>query len=611
MEEQRGRPQPDSHYLKILLPRSVRWKLAVNFVGSVVVSLIETGAILLLLPLMETLSGKPPTGTFFGILTRLLGTTEQEALVGALMIAVVTGFIAKDVFTLAFRWWASGFTVRLQAATSAHIFEYLLKAPYSVHLQRGTPDMMRSVGDAVAMFYGRVVSGTLGAASEAVTILTILVAMLTLMPLPTLAILAYFGVASLIFIRIIRPRVVAAGERQILAGRESFEWFLRGFGGIKEIQLRHAQGYFVNGYRTWTLRSALAGRESNFLAELPKYLLEVLFILGLGVLILSITASGLATSLFGMLAVLAAAAFRILPSITRLLANITTMRSGQRGKEILYDELAREERYEATAPHPSQARLPFRDRLELRDVTFQYEDADEPVLRGVNLTVPVGTSVAIVGGSGAGKTTLANIILGLLTPTDGRMLADGRDISDQLSEWQNNLAMVPQEVYLMDAPLATNIAFDEPEHSIDPGRLQRAVEQAQLTDFVENAPDGLATRFGERGSRLSGGQRQRIGIARALYRQPSLLLLDEATSALDNETERRITDTIHALHGEVTLIVIAHRLSTVRDVDVVVLLEQGRVVDAGTFDELRARNAEFAHLVELGDLGGPEGGAPE
>jgi len=180
-------------------------------------------------------------------------------------------------------------------------------------------------------------------------------------------------------------------------------------------------------------------------------------------------------------------------------------------------------------------------------------------------------------------------------------------VDSHLSEWQNNLAIVPQEVYLMDTSLANNIAFDKPDDQIDRARLQRAVRQAQLTDFVESVPGGLDARFGERGSRLSGGQRQRIGIARALYREPLLLLLDEATSALDNETERRITDTIHALHGQVTLIVIAHRLSTVRDADVVVLLEQGRVVDAGTFDELRTRNADFAHLVELGDLSAEAG----
>ena len=603
------RPHPDSHYLKALLPPHVRWKLAANFAGSVAVSLIETASILLLLPLMQILSGQTPSGTFFDVLTGLLGTSEQDALIGALLLAVVTGFIVKDVFTVVFRWWVSGFTVRLQVATSARIFEHLLKAPYAVHLKRGTSDMMRSVGDAVSMFFGRVVGGTLGAAIESVTIVTILAAMLALMPLPTLAVLAYFGLASLIFVRIIRPRVVAAGERQMMAGREAFEWFLWGFGGIKEIQLRHAQDHFVTGYRTWSLRGALAGRESNFLAELPKYLLEVLFIVGLAVLILSVSLTGSPSALFGMLAVLAAAAFRILPSITRLLANLTTVRGGVTAKELLFDELAREEEYTERAPKPSRRRLPLTRSLEVQDVAFQYEDADEPVLRGVTLTVPVGTSVAIVGGSGAGKTTLANIILGLLSPTGGRLLADGVDVGAHLSEWQNNLAIVPQEVYLMDTSLANNIAFDEPDEAIDRARLHRAVEQAQLTDFVEGVPGGLDARFGERGSRLSGGQRQRIGIARALYRQPALLLLDEATSALDNETERRITDTIHALHGQVTLIVIAHRLSTVRDADVVVLLEQGRVADAGTFDELRARNADFAHLVELGDLSAEVRGA--
>lgn len=598
------RPKPDSYYLQILLPPAVQAKLVINLVGSVSVSLIETASILLLLPLMQVMSGAPATGPFFDVLTRFLGTSDQDRLVSALLSAVVAGFIVKDVFTVGFRWWVSGFTARQQVDTSSRIFEYLLRAPYGLHLKRGTSEMMRSVGDAVSLFYARIVGGTLGLATEVVTILTIVGAMLIITPLQTLLALVYFGVASLIFARVIRPRVVAAGERQVRAGREAFEWFLWGFGGIKEIQLRHSQEHFVNGYRKWFLKSSLAGREAGFLAELPKYLLEVLFIIGLGVLVISVPTSESSASMFGTLAVLAAAAFRLLPSVARLLSGVSTIRSGTFAKDLLFDELAREEAERHTVNLPTSSRLPFSHALELRDITFAYEGAPDPVLREVSLTVPAGKTVAIVGGSGAGKTTLANIILGLLTPTSGQMLVDGFKAAERMSEWQNNLAIVPQEVYLTDTSLANNIAFDQHPDRIDRARLDRAVKQSQLTDLVENVIGGLDARFGERGSRLSGGQRQRIGIARALYREPTLLLLDEATSSLDNETERRITETLARLHGQITLVVIAHRLSTVRDADIVVLMKQGRVADQGTFEELKGRNDEFAHLVELGDLSG-------
>jgi ABC-type multidrug transport system fused ATPase/permease subunit len=216
--------------------------------------------------------------------------------------------------------------------------------------------------------------------------------------------------------------------------------------------------------------------------------------------------------------------------------------------------------------------------------------------------VPAGTSLALVGTSGAGKSTLVDVMLGLQRPTGGRILADGVDIGERLPQWQANISMVPQDVYLLDNSLRENIHFalaSDPTHDED---LMMVVEQAQLGDLLSELPEGLDTSVGERGTRLSGGQRQRVGIARALYRRPQLLVLDEATSALDNETERRITSTIETLHGQVTVVVVAHRLSTVRRCDQIAFLEAGRVAAIGTFEEVCRANATFAHLVELGTL---------
>ena len=236
----------------------------------------------------------------------------------------------------------------------------------------------------------------------------------------------------------------------------------------------------------------------------------------------------------------------------------------------------------------------------VRGLTFAYADQpDTLVLRGVDLDIRAGRTVAVVGSSGAGKSTFIDILLGLHRPLDGEVTAGGTSIFANLPAWQRALAVVPQDVMLLDETLRANIAFDE---EVDDERLSEAVARAQLNDLVRGLPEGLDTEVGERGVRLSGGQRQRIGIARALYRRPAMLVLDEATSALDNETERRLTDTIESLRGTMTMVIVAHRLSTVRHCDQLIFMSQGRVATVGTFDEVAAANAEFAHLVALGQL---------
>lgn len=422
------------------------------------------------------------------------------------------------------------------------------------------------------------------------------------MPLQTVIMAVYFGLAATLFIRIVRPRLKRASEESLEAGREAMEYMLWGFGGIKEIQIRHSQQHFVAGYLRWSKQGIRAFRTNAFLIDLPKYILEILLILGLAVLIISVTASGSGPQLFGTLGLTAAAAFRLLPSITRMVASVVTARSGEPGKELLFDELDRESQHPLHPDSATKERMPFAHAVTLEDVQFSYDGTPAPVLRGLNLTLPYGKSIAIVGGSGAGKTTLANILLGLLNPDSGTIRVDDREVELSDPKWQNNVAIVPQEVYMMDSTLAENIAFDQNLEDIDRERLDRAVEQAQLTDLVQGVFGGLDAKFGERGSRLSGGQKQRIGIARALYRNPRILVLDEATSALDNETERKITDTIKSLHGQMTVVVIAHRLSTVRDADSIALMEEGRVVDEGTFDELVLSSPQFAHLAKLGTL---------
>lgn len=302
-----------------------------------------------------------------------------------------------------------------------------------------------------------------------------------------------------------------------------------------------------------------------------------------------------------VLGVFAAAALRLLPTLNRVMATIAGIRSGSVGMRLLVNDLRELDKdgYHDESPRSQET---FFGDIELRDVRFQFPDADDPVINDVNAVVKEGDSTAFVGSSGAGKSTIVDIILGLLVPSSGEVLCGGRSIHDDLPTWYSTLGVVPQDVFLIDDTLRSNIAFGIDPSDVDQDLLNDAISRALLDDLVSSLPEELDTRLGERGVRISGGQRQRVGIARALYRQPRYLVLDEATSALDNATEHEITQTIDALAGTVTVILVAHRLSTVRHSDQVIYLNKGLVEAAGAFEEVVDQSPEFAHQVKLGRL---------
>jgi ABC-type multidrug transport system fused ATPase/permease subunit len=296
----------------------------------------------------------------------------------------------------------------------------------------------------------------------------------------------------------------------------------------------------------------------------------------------------------------AVAGFRLLPGLVRISNSNQALQGGIPALQLVLDALA----LPATPPDPValDPATVFRSGLVLRDVSFRYPGADVDALTDVDLEVSPGDTVALVGPSGAGKSTLIDVVMGLHPPTGGELLVDGRPMGELRAAWQRGIGLVPQDIFLLDATIAENLAFGDRPDEIDRAALEEAVEMAQLGDLVAELPAGLGTVVGERGVRLSGGQRQRLGIARALYRRPRLLVLDEATSALDSVTEAKITGTLRALRGRLTIITIAHRLSTVRDADRLVLMAEGRVVDEGPFEQLRARNDSFRRLIDVAAL---------
>ncbi len=584
----------------IVVGPAARRKLVLGVIGSVFVAFLEVVAVAAVLPLMLMLTGQGDNNGFVAWLRTVLGGATDTQLATALAGTVLVIFVARSLLTMAFRWWMSGVLMRQEVDTSVRLLRYYLCAPYRLHLQRSTAEFIRNLNDAVQAAYATVIAAGIGVLTDLATITAMAITLLVLMPVPTLIVIAYFGLASIVFQRFTRPRTEAAGVTMIEATGSLFRAALQAIGGFKEIRIRGTAPHFVNAYEASRREAAQARRVVGFLTELPKHAMEILFVLGIGVMTAAVFWQNTTGSALAMLALFAAAGFRVLPSVVRALSGANTMRSGLPSLRVVADDLRAAEEME-----PRLSRSPGRTTLDhviaVESVGFAYANGP-PVLTDVSCRVAKGSAVAFVGSSGAGKSTLIDIILGLHHPTSGRVTVDGRDIAEDLGRWQSSIGMVPQSVYLLDGTVRENVAFGIPEADIDSRALDEAIHAAQLSDVVDGLADGISTALGEGATRLSGGQRQRLGIARALYHRPEVLIFDEATSALDNETEHRITSTMRSLRGAVTLIVVAHRLSTVRFCDQIVLMEAGRVVAVGSFEDLVSSNADFRRMVELGDL---------
>lgn len=577
--------------------------IAATFV-SVAIALLDTAAIALVYPVVELAVGGEVTGGVLNRISTLLGEAEPRRLTVILTVTVVALFVIKDVFALVYSWWLSGFKALERVRLQTRMLRHFLEAPYTEISRRSSSDMIRTLSDAITQVFGTTVFGLMSLVSNVMSIIAIVVALLISAPIPTLVVLVYFGLTTLVYFTVIKPIALRAGLASAQASVDGWRTALAALGGIKELSLRQTGAFFVERFHDAILRGARAGRTAEFLSGLPRYLLEILFILAIGVFLVLATRAQSGAATLGAVSVFVVAGFRVIPAVTGLLGNLTQLRFGAPYLDIVVAEI-REARRNRASSDESGPRLPFARLLEVDGVSFRYPAGSREVLRDVTVSIPHGSSVALVGSSGAGKTTLADIMLGLHQPTAGRIVVDDVDIAGRRPRWQQNLGYVAQDIFLLDATLAENIAFDKDRADIDPALLTQAIRQAQLEELVAELPDGVESQLGERGARLSGGQRQRVGIARALYRRPELLVLDEATSALDNETEHRISQTIAALHGQITVIIIAHRLSTIRHCDQVVFMSEGRVDAVGSFDEVRARSAEFARLVRLGSLETP------
>ena len=585
--------------LRVTGARPSQW-VAGTVIASITLAALDMLGVAAMVPLMQLVTTDGPLTGANRMIADQLGTRDLHVLIPVVAGIVVVAFLVKSAGSLLFRWWLLGRTTRVSALASVELMRRYVMAPYSAHRQRSLSTIYRNINDASTQSASVLLAG-LTLFTDVLVLLAIVAVLLVASPGVTLFAVALFGVLVFGVQQVLRRRQLRVGEVLAESGLQAWQSLLPGLDGFRETRLSGSAERLIDSFRRARLAGAHQNRLMGFLGDIPRYLLEVSFITAIAGIAILLMAIGEADQIVPVLGLFAAASMRALPTLNRMTANVATMRSGAAGLQIFteaIDELTAEGMHE---PAPS-SETRFSGDIELHDVTFRYPDADVPVLEHLSLRVPADETTAFVGSSGAGKSTLLDLILGLLDPTEGEITCGGRPIDDDLATWYADLGVVPQDVFLVNDTVAANIAYGLAPERYDHERMAEVVSIAQLDSLIADLPEGLETVVGDRGVRLSGGQRQRLGLARALYRRPRVLVLDEATSALDNATEHEIAATLDRLRGTMTVIIVAHRLSTVRDADTLIFLEAGRVATRGTFDEVRAANPEFARLVELGRL---------
>jgi ABC-type multidrug transport system fused ATPase/permease subunit len=569
-------------------------------------AIAETVGVVSVMPFMAVV-GNPEivqSNSYLRGVYEYLGFTSHAEFLVLLGIVVFTAVVSSLSIGAFAQWSLFRFTAMCNYRISSRLLSAYLNRPYVWFLKQHSAELGKTVLLEVDSMVGNTIIPSLNVISRSVVAVFLL--SLIVVSDPIIAVVAAVllgGMYSTIFLSV-RRYLVRIGAEMYDSNELRYKVSYESVGGIKDVKVSGLEAVYLRRYRQPAGRYAHCIATHQTISAMPRYLLEAVVVGGILALVIGlllVREQGLGSAL-PMISVYAFAAYRLTPAVQMVYQNLATLKVGTRVLERIHAELTSSSSENEYLTQSTGSRLSVTREIALDNVTFSYPGANRPVVESVSIRIPANTTVGFVGTTGAGKTTLLDIILGLLEPHEGRVLVDGIAITaENRRQWQRSIGYVSQAIFLADDTIAANIAFGVGPDEVDRGALEAAARAAELHDFVMSLPEGYETSVGERGVRLSGGQRQRIGIARALYRNPDVLVLDEATSALDNLTEQAVMTAVNGLSHAKTIIIVAHRLSTVRDCETIYLLNGGRVADQGDYAQLVESSPTFREMVRTAD----------
>lgn len=575
--------------VRAIFDRKQKWQLVGLGIMIFIGGLLETLGVSAMIPVVQALLAPDE---LMGYIDRIpvvknlcdalsIKTVKQVTM--ALLYGMMAIYVIKNLYILLLTYMQNTFITKNRNRMISRVMAEFLNRPYEKYLGADIPTVFRITDSDIPQTFSLILA-MLQLASEAVVSCLIFVVLLLNDPGMTLFIIAVFGLLTLFIVKVFKPRLNRIGARNQAIQSRIAKWRIQATYGLKDVKVLNREEFYVRNYYETGKVGAEVARNYAVLNNMPRLLIETVFIVSvLGFLVVYINGGGDITAMVTTISAFAIAAVRVLPSVNRINTYITEIAYTQPSLDFVYDNLQEGMKTDAMLAerkaYSQVEKLKLDHQIELSHISFHYPDSDKIIFEDAHMIVPKGKSVGIIGTSGAGKSTIVDILLGLLHAQTGMITCDGVDIFKNYESWLAQIGYIPQSIYLIDESIRDNIAFGIDADKIDEKRIWEVLEEAQLKEFVEELPEGLDTTIGDRGVRLSGGQRQRIGIARALYNDPEILVFDEATSALDNDTEAAVMEAVNSFHGRKTMIIIAHRLNTIEKCDMIYKVENMKLVE--------------------------------
>lgn len=569
-----------------IFSRKQRWQFAGLFVLQLIETCLDFFGISLILPFVNILinADSMQTSWWYTLITRFTGPSSESVLL-FLTFTMMAVYVLKNAYALFLTRLRVQFIGTSKIRMGSRMINCYMRKPYTFHLQRNTAEIVRNInGDVGGAF--SVISSIFSLIADALIILVLTTYLFAIDFMLTLGVMIALVFCSVLYFAIVRKKIRTTGQESRKITAKMYKAIHQSMGGIKEVKIMGREKFFADVYNEAGIESVNLSKRYTVISSIPSRLIETLCMCAiLAVIAIKIKSGENLSAIVPSLSAFAVAAIRLIPRANSINSIINSITFNKPSLEALYEDLTESDREEEERQREIEEKKKQHRTVEIgeernifvKNITYTYPNKNEPVLKDISVHVKAGESVGIVGVTGAGKTTLVDIILGLLKPQEGSVCYGALDIYEDYGEWQRHIGYIPQTIYMVDDTIRNNIALGIDEDQIDEEAVWRALENAQLADFVRSLEEGLDTVIGERGIRISGGQRQRIGIARALYSDPEILFFDEATSSLDNETEKAVMQSINALGKQKTMIIVAHRLTTLSGCDRIYKVEDGKV----------------------------------